>query len=321
MPLDNIIQKPFLQAAADIAANDFYPRYLAAKKSIDDRALNQHVWETLHQSMAQTTGREPLNILEIGAGIGTMFERIIERGLLSGPATYVATDNDPGQLRAARTYLSHWAQKRGHTMTWSAENHGRVQTAGADVSIVLIPASAAEMADRSDTLAPFHLLMAHAVLDLVDFPALLPRLLQRLKENGLAYLTCNFDGETVFLPQWHGEQKIIRLYHASMEARLTGASQTGRRLLAFLQRPGLELLASGRSDWTIQPRHAGYRVDELFFLHAIIETVERELEKKNSPPPGLAAWARLRHQQAEEGELSFQARHLDLLVRRQDPLP
>jgi len=321
MPLDTIIQKPFFQAAVDITANDFYPRYLTAKKSIDDRALNQRVWETLHQALAQAIGREPLNILEIGSGIGTMLERIIERGLLTGPVAYVATDSDPGQLRAARLYLSQWARRRSHTLTWSAENLGRVQTAGADVSVVLIPGSAEELADRSDALAPFHLLMAHAVLDLVDFPVVLPRLLERLKENGLAYLTCNFDGETVFLPQWHGEQEIIRLYHASMDARLTGASHTGRRLLAFLQRPGLELLAAGPSYWTIHPRDAGYSADEIFFLHAIIETVERELEKKNNPPPGLAAWARLRHQQAEDGELSFQARHLDLLVRRQGPLP
>jgi len=250
-----------------------------------------------------------------------MLERVIERGLVAGPATYVATDIDPGQLRAARSYLSQWAHKRGHTLTWSADNHGRVQTAGADVSVVLFPAGAEELAERSDALGPFHLLMAHAVLDLVDFPALLPRLLQRLKENGLAYLTCNFDGETVFLPQWHGEQEIMRLYHASMEARLSGASHTGRRLLAFLQRPGLELLAAGRSDWTIHPSPAGYSADEIFFLHAIIETVERELEKKDSTPSGLTAWSRLRHRQVEDGQLSFQARHLDLLVRRQGPLP
>jgi hypothetical protein len=158
------------------------------------------------------------------------------------------------------------------------------------------------------------------VLDLVDFPALLPRLLQRLQENGLAYLTCNFDGGTIFLPECEEEQEIIRQYHVSMEMRLSGASHTGRRLLTFLQRPGLELLAAGSSDWVIHPRKAGYTVDETVFLHAIIQTVERELAKKNWPPPGLAAWARLRHQQVGAGQLSFLARHLDLLVRRQGPL-
>jgi len=317
MPQDNSISSQSNQSLMDISGNGFDPRYLAAKKSIDDRALNHHVWEALRQALPQTTGREPMNILEIGAGIGTMLARVVERGLLAGPASYVATDNDPGQLRAARQYLSQWAINRGHALSWSGEYRSRLRTANADVSIELGLASAEALAERSDTLGPFHLLIAHAVLDLVDFPALLPRLLPQLENNGLAYLTGNFDGQTVFLPEWDGEDEIIRRYHASMEARLAGASRTGRRLLTFLQRPGLELLAAGSSDWVIHPRKVGYTTDETFFLHAIIETIERELARKTGPPPGLTAWARLRHRQVEAGELSFLARHLDLLARRQ----
>jgi len=317
MSQDNFSISQSHRTVMDEAGNGFDPRYLAAKKGIDDRALNHHVWETLYQVLAQTAGREPLNILEIGAGIGTMLERVVERGLLTGPASYVATDSDPGQLRAAREHLSQWAQNSGHALSWSGEYRSRLRTTSADVSVVFGLASAEALAKRSDTFGPFHLLIAHAVLDLVDFPALLPRLLSRLKNNGLAYLTCNFDGETVFLPEWDGEDEIIRPYHAAMEARLTGASHTGRRLLTFLQRPGLELLAAGSSDWIIHPRKAGYAKDEIFFLHAIIETVKRELSQKTSPPPGLVAWARLRHQQVETGELSFLARHLDILARRQ----
>ncbi|MFZ1987245.1 MAG: class I SAM-dependent methyltransferase [Desulfatitalea sp.] len=321
MPKDKFSDNPMHPAAADKAQNDFCPRYLAAKKAIDDRALNHHVWETLRLALAQTAGREPLKIIEIGAGIGTMLERVVERGLLPGPAVYVASDSDPGQLRATRQELSQWAQKRGDTLSWSGEHQCRLRTADIDVSVVLDLASAEELSDRSDTLGLFDLLIAHAVLDLVDFPAVLPRLLLRLKENGLAYLTCNFDGDTVFLPEWDGEQEIIRRYHASMDARLGGASHTGRRLLSFLQRPGLELLAAGSSDWIIHPRNAGYATDETLFLHALIETIERELAKKNSPPSNLAAWDRLRHQQVAAGELSLMARHLDLLARRQGLRP
>jgi SAM-dependent methyltransferase len=306
-------------AAVDITGNDFYPRYLAAKKSIDDRASNRHVWETLRQALAQTPGREPLHILEIGAGIGTMFQRVMEQGLLSGPATYVLSDSDPGQLSEARKYLSKWAQSQDRTLTWSGVNHGRLRSAGTEVFIELIPAGAQELADPSGAPGPFHLLMAHAVLDLLDFPAILPGILQRLAQNGLAYFTCNFDGETLFLPEWDGEEKIMQGYHDAMEARLSGASRTGRRLLSFIQRPGLELLAAGSSDWVIHPRNAGYSDDERFFLHAIIETVERELSQKNILP-GLAAWARLRHRQVGDGRLSFLARHIDLLARRRGVL-
>jgi hypothetical protein len=157
------------------------------------------------------------------------------------------------------------------------------------------------------------------VLDLIDLPAVLPGLLMQLTSNGLAYFTCNFDGGTLFLPEFPGgeEQEILSRYHASMEARRTGASSTGRRLLGMLQNPGLELLAAGSSDWLVHPRNLGYSEDEVVFLHALIAGVERELAVKSGPaPPGLAAWARTRHRQVEVGVLTFLARNLDLLARR-----
>jgi SAM-dependent methyltransferase len=307
--------------AVDISGNDFYPRYLAAKKAIDDRALNHHVQEALRNALEKVTGQVPLNILEIGAGIGTMLQRFLERGLLKGSATYVVTDSDPGQLAAARKYLSQWAQKSGHALTWSGRDRGRLRTPEADVTVMLIPVSAEELTERSDRLGSFDLLIAHAVLDLLDFHRLLPGLFSQLKANGLAYLTCNFDGKTVFLPECDADQKIIEGYHASMEARLTGANHTGRRVLQLLHRPGMELLAAGSSDWIIHPLKNGYAKDEIFFLHAIIATVEHELAKKECPPSDLAAWARLRHQQIEAGRLSFLAGHLDFLVRCQGLLP
>ncbi len=317
MQQDDYLNSRKQQHVADDTGKSFDPRYLAAKKSIDDRALNHHVWETLRQTLRHFTEGEPVNILELGAGIGTMFERLVDRGLLTGPSAYLATDMDAGQLRAARKYLAQWAEKHGHSWSW-ADDGGRLNTRKAEISLTLEPVRAEELADRSDALGPFHLIIAHAVLDLVDFPAVLPRLLSRLTNNGLAYFTCNFDGGTVFLPHYEGEEEIIRRYHNSMEARLTGASHTGRRLLTFVQSAGLEIVAAGSSDWVIYPRAAGYSFDETFFLHAIIETIERELAKEKNQPSALTNlnnWARLRHRQIETGELSFLARHLDILVQ------
>ena len=90
---------------ADDSGTGFDPHYLAAKKSIDDRALNRYVWKALCQALPQTTGAAPANIVEIGAGIGTMLARIVDWGLPTGPATYLATDCDAGLLRLARRYL------------------------------------------------------------------------------------------------------------------------------------------------------------------------------------------------------------------------
>lgn len=326
MQQDNCHNKGKHQRVTDETAKSFDPRYLAAKKSIDDQALNHHVWETLQQSLPHSTGSEPMKILELGAGIGTMLERLVDRGLLTGPSSYLATDMDPNQLRAARKYLSQWAEKRGHNLSWAGDS-GRLQTANAEISLTLKSARAEDLADSADSLGPFHLIIAHAVLDLLDFHAVLPRLLSRLTNSGLAYFTCNFDGETVFLPTCEGDEEIISCYHNSMEARLTGASHTGRRLLTFLHSSGLEILAAGSSDWVIHPRGADYSLDETFFLHAIIETVERELAKEKNTPSdladlaNLANWANLRHRQIDTADLSFLARHLDLLVQHHPALP
>jgi hypothetical protein len=253
-----------------------------------------------------------------------MLARMVDWGLLTGPATYLLTDCDAGHLRLARRYLAAWADERGSTLHWPEQQRGRLGTAQAEIALGFETVRAEEMARRTESRGIFHLLIAHAVLDLLDLPAVLPGLLAQLTSNGLAYCTCNFDGGTHFLPEYPGgeEQEILRRYHASMEARRIGASRTGRRLLNLLQGPGLELVAAGSSDWVIHPRNTTYSGDEVLFLHALIATVEQELAGKSGPAPsGLAAWARTRHRQVEAGTLTFLARNLDLLARRRPSLP
>jgi len=324
MEADNFTGARMFSPPADGPGSGFDPHYLAAKKSIDDRALNRYVWSELCKALPQTTGAEPANIVEIGAGIGTMLARMVDWGLLTGPATYLATDCDIGHLRLARRYLATWADERGYPLHWPEQQRGRLCTAQAEIALVFEAVRAEEMACRTEIRGTFHLVIAHAVLDLIDLPTVLPGLLAQLTSNGLAYCTCNFDGTTLFLPEYPGgeELEILRRYHASMEARLTGASRTGRRLLSMLQGPGLELLAAGSSDWVIHPRNETYAGDEVVFLHALIATVEQELSGKSGPaPPGLAAWVRTRHRQVEAGALTFLARNLDLLARRRPSLP
>lgn len=323
MAIDNRARSGLPAPHAVATDTGFDPHYLAVKKSIDDRALNRYVWAALQQALAQTTAAAPVNILEIGAGIGTMLARMVDWGLLTIPTSYLGTDCDAGQIGFARHYLSTWAEQRGHALLWTGDRQGRLQTTTNDISLVFETVRAEALASRTNTPGAFHLLIAHAVLDLIDLSATLPGLLAHLTQDGLAYCTCNFDGSTLFFPEYHGkgEKGFLKRYHASMESRLSGASHTGRRLLTFLQRPGLELLAAGSSDWVIHPLNNGYSQDEAFFLHSLIATVERELTGESGPAPSrLSAWARTRHQQVEAGTLSFLARNLDLLARRQPSL-
>ena len=294
----------------------FDPHYLAAKKSIDDRALNHHVWEMLHHTVRQFSDRGPLRILELGSGIGTMFERLVDRDILTGTCEYLATDMDIGQISTAGDYLLQWVKNRNHEWSWHDEFSGLLSTANAAVSLKHAKLSAEEIAEKAEWFGPFDLIIAHAVLDLVDLSSVLPPLLSRLTTQGLAFFSCNFDGETIFLPPLQEDEEIIKRYHDSMEHRLTGSSHTGRRLLAMLQQRGLNILAAGSSDWVIYPRKNQYSSDETYFLHAIIETVARELAKQEALPE-FTSWVRRRHQQVDSGQLSFLARHLDILVQHQ----
>ena len=294
----------------------FANRYLAAKKMIDDRACSGYVWDILQRVFAETTAGELPRILEVGAGIGTMVERIVERGLLPAGGHYLATDQSAASLQAVPNTLTRWSPSRSSSWHWPREGQGVLTEGDRELTLTLEQVSIEELALRAKPSAPFHLLIAHAILDLVDFSTLLPKLSVQLTSPGLLLLTCNFDGETLFFPNYPGgdEEEILRRYHASMEARVNGASHCGRRLLAFLLKEGYEVLAAGASDWIIHPHGLGYAAEDAFFLHTLVETVTQELAS-NAPPQGLRAWSNIRHQQIEAGELTCMARHLDLLAR------
>jgi hypothetical protein len=67
----------------------------------------------------------------------------------------------------------------------------------------------------------------------------------------------------------------------------------------------------------IHPQKKEYCPDEEFFLHTIIDMVEKELTGEHCRYPGISKWARLRHRQVEDSQLSFLASHLDFLIRHQ----
>ena len=63
-----------------------YARYLAAKTSVDDRALNRHVLAELRRLMPAGAPQ----VLEVGAGLGTMVARLMDWGVVGTGG--IATD-------------------------------------------------------------------------------------------------------------------------------------------------------------------------------------------------------------------------------------
>src|SRR5215469_15862626 len=85
-----------------------YARYLAAKTTVDDRALNRHVLAELRRLMPAGAPR----VLEVGAGLGTMVARLMDWDVVGG-GEYVLLDADRQLLDGSRQWLRDWAAARG----------------------------------------------------------------------------------------------------------------------------------------------------------------------------------------------------------------
>jgi SAM-dependent methyltransferase len=297
-------------------------RYLAAKRTVDDRALNRHVWEWLVGAVPPATSARPLRVLEVGAGIGTMVERLVEWGLLTYAAV-TAIDAEPANVAEARRRLPPWAAGRGLAV---AERDGgglRFDGEGRAIdlelrAIDLFDFIAAERERRS-----WDLLVAHAVLDLLPIPVVLPGLVALVRPGGLLYLTITFDGATILQPEIDRalDDQIEALYHRTMDERVTsgrpsGDSRSGRHLIGHLRAAGATVLAAGASDWVVVAGPDGYPADEAYFLRFIVETMRGALQGHPELDAGrFAAWIAERHAQIERGELVYIAHQLDVLAR------
>lgn len=301
-----------------LPAADSFPRYLAAKKTIDDRALNGQVW----QALAGQWPAGPARVLEVGAGIGTMLERLLERGLLQ-QAHYLAVDEQAENLAAARERLPAWAAAHG----WRADPRPggwEVRNGPAAVEVEYHAGDLLALSAQPEQQGAWDVLIAHAVLDLLDLETALPQLLAVLRPGGLFYFSLNFDGATLFQPEIEPEfdARLEAAYHRTMDERLTGGrpsgdSHTGRHLFGHLRRAGAEVLAAGSSDWVVFPVDGRYPADEAYFLHFIIRTVGEALRGRPGLEPGrLQAWVAERHAQIERAELTYIAHQLDFLGRR-----
>ena len=299
-----------------------FMRYLAAKKTVDDRALNRHVWHSLAQAMSPAVPNGPVQVLEIGAGIGTMVERLVEWGLLR-QATYTAIDADPETIAESRQHLPAWMIQHGFNVQ---EETATRQRFGRHVDDIVVEAEAIDVqrfVARTSGYRVWDLVIAHAVLDLLDLPTTLPGLVSLLRPGGLCYFTIAFDGATILQPAIDPalDVQIETLYHRTMDLRriaghLSGDSYTGRHLFGYLRAAGVEILDAGGSDWVIFAGPHGYPSDEAYFLHFIIHTIGTALQgHPKLDPVRLRYWVAQRHAQIEAGSLVYIAHQLDFLGR------
>ena len=111
-----------------------FVQYLAAKKEIDDRALNRRVLDQFTARLPTKNLRSPLRVLELGAGIGTMVERLVGWDLITC-ADYTAVDADPKNIREAHNRLNHWVQQNRLAIKWHDPAIATVATSSGQLAI------------------------------------------------------------------------------------------------------------------------------------------------------------------------------------------
>jgi SAM-dependent methyltransferase len=289
-----------------------FARYLLAKTSVDDRSLNRHVLDELRRLMPAGAPR----VLEVGAGLGTMLARLVDWGVVRD-GEYVLLDADRALLDGARWWLRDWAAARGLRSEPLPD--------GLLVGDLRVRLVHAELGDYvRDAEGPrADVLIANAVLDLVDVPTVLPGLLRLLAPGGVYWFTINYDGESVFAPGHQHDEQVLGAYHRDMDERVrygrpAGESRTGRRLFEHLRAAGAGAVAAGSSDWVVSADpHGNYPGDEAYFLRSILDTIRDALSDRRDwvRPAALADWLAERGRQLAAGELVYIAHQLDFVGR------
>jgi hypothetical protein len=302
-------------------------RYLAAKRSVDERALNCQVWQCLVAALRPATAAQPLRILEVGAGIGGMVERLLVGDVLTH-ATYTAIDQAPMLIAEAHRRLLQWADEQGFQVNESRERQLNMRRARQHITVETEAIDVARFVAREDRRRTWDLLIGQAFLDLIDMPATLPALCSLVDPGGLLYFPLTFDGGTVFQPEGEApfDGTIEACYHQTIDQREldgkpSGDSRAGRRLFAHLRTTGVDVVAAGGSDWVVFAGANGYPADEAYFLHDIIHTIGTALAgNPQLDAELLSTWVAQRHAQIEQGTLVYIAHQLDVLGRVPVPM-
>jgi SAM-dependent methyltransferase len=292
---------------------DAFRRYLRAKRTVDDRAIDRRLVGTLRERLRRSRGGKGRHrVLDVGAGIGTMLARFLEWDVLpEGEIRYTAVDVDPDSVAAIEPYVREWAEGRSA----SVDGTDPIVVDGPDRRVELEPV-AAEAIDYADRATEeFDLLVGAALLDILDLGGL-DRLLGALVPGGLCYFPITFDGGTRFRPAHPADREIERRYHAHMDAKPGGSSRAGGDAVDRLRRDSdVRLLGVAGSDWIVRPIGGAYPDDEAYFLRYILDTVESAVGETTDGDEPLEGWLAERRTQLEAGELIYLTHQLDVLGR------
>jgi len=294
------------------------PEFLTAKRTVEDRALNRRVWERFVDELAARSGDDPVRIVEVGVGTGSMIARLADWEALPPTVSYRAVDLDADTVDSARKQLPEWLRDAGYTVDEQSDRlrAHRIDSDDSErtIEITLEVGDGFAIDDEADAV------IAAAVLDLVELGPAVDDLKELLADGGLLYAPITFNGHTSFLPRDPVDDRIERLYHRHMDEirDQSGSSRAGQQLLKTLPAAGYTVLEAGGADWVIRPVDGAYPVAESTALEHLLATVDGALADYPADviePSTRTYWIERRREQLARGELTLVAHHLDVLAR------
>jgi len=311
------------------------PAWLAIRRPFDEAALDRGVIASLQAWGDRSHGERPLHVVDLGSGTGVALRRAA-RWLSRRPIHAFAVDADPSMLAAARAA---WADEPGAVVDDGNSEAQRqpVEARRASLApyqvtlngrpIAVVPVLADALGPLAEAGGPddgsVHLVLGHALADLVPLDVLTTRAAALLRTGGLAHFALTYDGETRFDPVDDPalEARVMAAFLRHMDRpRATtpsyGGSTAGERLATALEQAGLQVVRAGPSDWIV--RQGGEDGPETHaFLTRMVGFVEGSLLELGEPPEAdVRRWAAERRARLDAGRLGLWVRHRDLLARR-----
>lgn len=310
-------------------------RYLAAKRTVDDRALNARVFEETVAFLSDCD--PPAQIVEVAAGIGTMLERLLERDALPGEVEYTMLDVDPESIAAAEQRLPEQARSLGYTV----ETHDGQRLAdgfrGSAPSFdVTLSRSDRRVRVRAGTADAFpfaagtdrtwDLLIGAAFLDIVPGSNRLETLFEMVPGGGY-YTPITFDGASRFVPAVDRlfDRRLEQRWHAGMRAGDDpNDPRAGSRLPVRVAEAGGTVESIGGSSWVVRPEPGpdgtGYPGEEAYFLFHVLQFVEQSLMADPQLDDNrVREWVADRRNRVGEATLRYIAHNLDAFGRVDEP--
>ena len=292
-------------------------RYLDAKQSVDERAVNRRVRERLLTALPDAP-----RVFDAGCGTGVALRRLREWGV--SPRAYHGVDADPALIAEARDRHSNEGRSSLPGDSDPASTRGDDSTS---VSFAVADALAAarrlrdSVGDDATLDGQPDLVVAGSFLDLVSVREALELFTDVTAPGGLVYAPFTFDGTTAFTPSHPADEVVERAYHREIDSTPGRDTRAGRRALSILDGADGDLLAVGSSDWIVRARADGgdrlYPADERYFLDCILGFVTDALfvDPDDATTSALTTTARPAVD-AADGVGPSAVRHL-LVARRQ----